>query len=439
MKRAWLLLFVAANVVTMGAFWWWNASQGVSPEGDQALMACGRLAGLLAALSALLQLVFICRAPWAEQAFGLDHLTRLHKYNGFLLVFLVIAHGSMITLQYAGSRDEGILETVRGLAMDQEGVFAAMLAAGLLITIALFSVAVIRRKLAYETWYFIHVTAYVAIALAMGHQVESGGDFTANTAFAWYWYALYAFVAANLLGYRLGRPGWWFVRHRFEVEKVVRETPEVTSVYIAGRGMERFRIAAGQFMIVRFLARGMWWQAHPFSLSCGPNDTHVRISVRSLGDFTARVKDIVPGTRVVIDGPNGVFTARRLRREKVLLVAGGIGITPLRALAEELCERKIETVLLYASRKGSAIVFKDELDTLASHGTMRIHHVISDDPSWDGEQGFIDAARITRLVPDVVTREAFVCGPPPMMRSLVRTLRALGIPRKAVHYEYFAF
>ena len=402
------------------------------------LMAYGRLAGLFAAFCALLQLLFISRASWVEQAFGFDRLTRLHKYNGFLVVLFVVAHGVLITLQYAVSRDQTRLATLRGFVTDQEGVLAAMIAAVLIIGIVVISIGVVRRLLAYETWYFIHLAAYLAVVLAFGHQVESGGDFTANLAFAWYWYGLHGLVFLSVLACRFVRPAWAYVRHGFVVDKVVRETDDVTSVYIAGRNIAAFRIAAGQFVVLRFLTRGMWWQAHPFSLSCSPNDTHLRVSIKNLGDFTARIPALVPGTRVVVDGPYGVFTARTMRRTRALLIAGGIGITPLRALVEELCEKGIDTVVLVANRTKKNIMFNAELEALARCGTVRVHHVLSHDAAGCGEKGRIDATLISRLVPDCAVREAYVCGPQPMMLSIVHMLRSLGIPRRAIHYEMFA-
>ena len=127
-----------------------------------------------------------------------------------------------------------------------------------------------------------------------------------------------------------------------------------------------------------------------------------------------------------------------MRRDKVLLIAGGIGITPVRALAEELCEKEIDTVIVYGARTGRDIVFQDEFSTLGRHACMVVHHVVSDDPAWQGESGRIDASKLARLVPDCADRDAFVCGPPPMMVSVVRILRTLGIPRRAIHFELFA-
>ena len=281
---------------------------------------------------------------------------------------------------------------------------------------------------------------YVAIGLAFLHQVSSGSDFTDHAAFRYYWYALYAFVIVNLLGYRFVRPALAFFRHRFTVTRVVPEPGDVTSVYIGGRNLERFAIEAGQFMIVRFLAKGYRWEAHPFSMSCFPDGRQLRLSIKRLGDFTRRIPELKPGTSVLIDGPHGVFTARQCAADKVLLIAGGIGITPVRSLAEELVGAGRDVVLVYGNRNGQTVVFKDELDELVARagGRLRVHYVMSDDPGWPGEKGRIDRDRLARLVPDIAGREVYFCGPPVMRKGIRAALASLGVAASRIHDERFA-
>ena len=247
-------------------------------------------------------------------------------------------------------------------------------------------------------------------------------------------------MLVNLLGYRLVRPALAFFRHRFVVTRVVSEPGDVTSVYIGGRNLERFAIEAGQFMIVRFLAKGYRWEAHPFSMSCFPDGRQLRLSIKRLGDFTRRIPELKPGTPVLIDGPHGVFTARRCAADKVLLIAGGIGITPVRSLAEELVGAGRDVVLVYGNRNGQSIVFKDELDELVARagGRLRVHYVMSDDPGWPGEKGRIDRDRLARLVPDIAGREVYFCGPPVMRKGIRAALANLGVPARRIHDERFA-
>src|SRR5207248_3052991 len=198
------------------------------------------------------------------------------------------------------------------------------------------SVVIVRRRLRYEAWYAVHFTAYAAIALSWFHQVPNGNELVANSAAADYWASLYLATLGLLVGFRILQPAWRALHHGLRVAKVTGEGPGVVSLRMTGRHLERLDAKPGQFFLWRFLSRrGRWWEAHPFSLSEAPDGRSFRITVKALGDFTSRIGEIAPGTRVVAEGPFGTFTEQAPRRKKVALFAGGIGITPVRALAEE--------------------------------------------------------------------------------------------------------
>jgi ferredoxin-NADP reductase len=116
------------------------------------------------------------------------------------------------------------------------------------------------------------------------------------------------------------------------------------------------------------------------------------------------------------------------------MVAGGIGITPIRALIESLAGDR-DVVLVYGARTVNDLVFADELRAL----TLHCHFVLSEAATTDGyERGRIDRTMLERLVPDLAARETFVCGPPPMMKGVIGALRASGVKRSHIHYERFA-
>ena len=445
MKTAGWLIVLASQVLIIVGFWAWNHVNhplGNLLTGDSVgqLLAWGRLAGLLAAFGALLQLILVGRVKWVERVFGLDRLTRLHGIIGFSLIVFLLAHPLLVTAGHALQAGTGRWEQFLDFCRSWRGVLAATVAFVLMVAAIGLSIAILRRRMRYETWYATHLTFYIAIALAFLHQVAVGSDFTDNRWFAAYWYALYAFVFGNLIVYRVLRPLAAYARHRFTVTRLVPEASDVTSVYIEGRRMAAFPVEGGQFMIVRFLAPGFRWEAHPFSMSRRPDGQQVRLTIKALGDFTRRIPDLKPGTPVLIDGPHGIFTARRCQSPKVLLIAGGIGITPIRAMAEDLLTAGRDVILIYGNRNRTSVVFKNELDDMASaaSGRLRVVHVMSDDPQWDGEKGRVDRDRIARLVPDVREREVYLCGPPVMMKIVRSALAALGVSRSRLHYERFA-
>ncbi|MEK7120496.1 MAG: hypothetical protein AAB840_00195, partial [Patescibacteria group bacterium] len=123
---------------------------------------------------------------------------------------------------------------------------------------------------------------------------------------------------------------------------------------------------------------------------------------------------------------------------KVLFLAGGIGITPVRSLFEDNLKKGRDAKLIYANRSEADIVFKKELEDLQNKYGVPVVHVLSDKASISGEIGYIDEEKIKRLVPDFRERDVYVCGPVPMMDSLMGILRKIGIPGDKIHFEKFS-
>jgi predicted ferric reductase len=443
MKRNKKLVFHFIFLITLGfvlGFWWKGSGPLLTLSMGSALISLGRLWGLLAAYFVLLQLVLIGRPRWLEPVFGLDRLSYIHHLNGTFLLFFILAHPLFLSLGYGMAGKVPAFSQLIIFIRTFEDVLSAAIALGLFVLIVALSylIYINRKSIKYEWWYTTHLLTYVAIALAFSHQLTNGGDFVGNAWFTAYWYALYAFALGNILIFRFIKPAWQLQQHRFVVDKVQSETKDVTSIYITGKKMDKFKPQPGQFMIFRFLAPPFWWQAHPFSLSGRPDENHIRISIKNVGDFTSQVKNIKPGTRVLIDGPHGIFTKEAASKNKILLIAGGIGITPIRSLIEQLAKAGKNVILLYANRTQNDIAFKKELDDLSSQYCFPVYHILSQQPDYPGEKGYIDKNLIQHLVPDVSEREVYLCGPVPMMKKVVDDLVKLGVKRSLIHFEKFS-
>jgi len=168
-----------------------------------------------------------------------------------------------------------------------------------------------------------------------------------------------------------------------------------------------------------------------------PKDNLIRVTIKNVGDFTSEIATLKTGTPILLDGPLGTFTSKQATKNKYLFIAGGVGITPIRALIEELAPQKKDIVLLYSS-KTQDIILKKELDGLAKQYRFPIYYVVTEDPSYKGEKGRIDQERIKRLAPDFLKRDMYLCGPPPMMEALITQLQELGVTHASMHYERFA-
>src|SRR5258705_79746 len=267
---------VAAVVVGM----WWRDTAGGSLHGlaDQ-LTAAGRLTGLLGAYLVLVEVMLMGRIGWLDRLIGMDRLATWHRRNGEYSITLLVAHALLTLWGYALADHQGVLAETRTV-LAYPDVLAATAGLGLFVGVGVLSARAVPR--------------------------------------------------------RIGLPVRNAVRHRLRVTAVVEEAPGVVSVYVTGQRLEELRAEAGQFFLWRFLTPRGWWQAHPFSLSAPPNQSWLRLTVKTLGDHTAELQRLQPGVRVFAEGPYGAFTRHRRTRRKVLLIGAGIGIAPLRALFEAL-------------------------------------------------------------------------------------------------------
>jgi predicted ferric reductase len=401
--------------------------------------AAGEISALYGTYLVLIQLVLMSRSPWLDQVFGQDRITDAHRWVGFSAIWLLVAHGLLTTLGYAMSVNASPVNEFISLLLTYPYVLWSAAGLFLFIMVGISSVRAVRRRASYETWYAIHLYTYLAIALAFLHQLFVGVDFTTDQIASIYWIGLYLVAFGSLLVFRFGQPIAISMRHRFHVANVVEEAPGVASLYLTGRDLDQLPHRAGQWFRLRFLTREGWFRAHPFSISAAPNGRYLRFTIKELGDYTKQLQRMPIGTPVFVEGPYGALTGAARTRARVLLIAGGIGITPLRALLEELPAARGNLTLVYRASGSDELVFKREIDELASLRGATVHYLVGRRGSREMPADPLDPRALRRLVPDINDRDIYVCGPSGMMTRVLSGLRWLRIPDRQIHYERFAF
>jgi predicted ferric reductase len=422
--RTGLYAVLAANVAVVLYFFF------AAGFASNTLIVIGRLTGLFGALLMAFQLLLVARLPWLDRRIGMDRLTSWHRWTGFSVLWVLLAHAVFITFGYAESSSLDPVNQLIDLAETIEGVLRAIVALGIIIVIGVVSARFARRRLAYETWHFIHLYTYVAVVLAFTHQVAVGTSFTSSSAATAYWYGVWGVALGAVFVGRLVLPLWRNWRHQFRVAAVVPESHNVVSIYVTGRDLDRLPARAGQFFLWRFLTKDRWWQANPFSLSAAPDGTQLRLTAKAAGDGSAALRHLKVGTRVFAEGPYGAFTALHRTRPEAVLIAGGVGVTPIRALLEELHGH---AVVIYRVASDQDAVLYGELVELAHAKGAELHLVTG--PATPDK---LAPAELSRLVPDITDRDVFLCGPPPMMNAVIGSLRELGVPKQQVHFERFS-
>lgn len=433
LARVVLWTVVAANLLIVESMFL------TSGTGKNSLLTVAKFFGLHAALIMMLQLTLVARLPWLDRRIGMDRLTSWHRWIGFTLLWTVVLHATFIVLGYSRLGGASVPQTFLDLA----GVTASLLgicAAAIIVAVATVSARYARRRLSYETWHALHVLLYAALVLALFHQLFEGTTFTSSALATAYWWTLWAFVVTALIVGRVVVPLWRNAHHQFRVAAVVPESDDVVSVHVTGRHLDRLPARAGQFFIWRFLGHNRWWQANPFSLSAAPDGRSLRLTAKAVGSTSAGLRHVPVGTRVFAEGPYGAFTTLQRTRDATLLIAGGVGVTPIRALLEEVAGTGPagSVVVLYRVRSMADAVLLDELRALADSCDAQLHVLAGRTGAGSPPSTPFAPQNLVSLVPDITDRDVFVCGPPAMTSAVLRSLRTLKMPGRQVHAEKFS-
>jgi len=429
LNRFLLWSFFSINLIIIFAGWLGYSQNLLSGSLTNWLLALSRITGLLAVYFILWQLWLIGRLNWLEKILSLDKGLSWHHWFGLFTFIFILAHPIFVTLAYANLVQSTIWQQLKSFFNYWEGVDWAIGSLIIFVLAIIISLPIIKKKLKYEFWYLSHLFFYLAILLAFGHQLSVGGDFLTQPWFRIYWIALYTVMIGTFIIYRFIRPIWLWQKHHFVIEKIVQESNNVWSIYLAGKNLSTFSIQAGQFVIIRFLTKKLFFEAHPFSLSAVPDGKNLRITYKELGDHTKKLKTLKLGTKVIIDGPHGAMTTESVKSEKIIMVAGGIGVTPLRALAEKLTSKNKNINFFYSAKEETDFIFQNELNL----PNINLHLYCS------AKNERITAEKIIQVVSDWKKCDIFICGPTGLYQQLSKDFKKLGLEKNRLHFEKFSF
>lgn len=428
--------------------YWWAADGGVRDLGTgvvTALSSAGRISGLVASVLLLAQVVLMARVPFLESAYGQDRIAKIHRLVGFTSFNLMLTHVVTITWGYASGQVIQTPKTLWDLVVHYPGMLLAAGGTVALCLVVVTSIRAARRRLRYESWHLLHLYAYLGVGLALPHQLWTGQQFMSSPARVTFWWTAWAAAAVSVLGWRVGLPLWRNLVLRLRVTSVVREAAGVWSVYLTGRHLDRLRVEAGQFFTWRFLGRRGWTRANPYSLSAAPDGRSLRITVQDVGDGSASVAKLRRGTRVLVEGPYGRLTHRPRTFHKIAMIGAGVGITPLRSLAEGLEYGPGDATIL--QRYTDEPLFGQEFHTLAAERGLEVLGLPGHrraDGSWLGHhvgpvERVSDLAALRYWLPDIAERDVYVCGPAQWTTLVCGTLHRAGVPEDHIHLETFAW
>ncbi|BAZ09061.1 oxidoreductase FAD/NAD(P)-binding domain protein [Calothrix sp. NIES-4071] len=383
-----------------------------------------------------LQFALTARINRIEASYGVDIILQFHRYISLVAFALILIHPLILFVAQP--------ETLQLLNFPTAPWRARMAVMATVALIALVVTTIWRSslKIPYEPWRTSHgVFAVLAVGLGLGHAIGVGnylGLFWKSVL----WTGI-ALIALWLLVYvRLVKP-WFMLKKPYLVEEVRKEHGDVWTLALRPIGHNGFCFEPGQFAWITLEISPFRMREHPFSMSSdGDNSERIEFSIKALGDFTKTIKDVPSGTKAFLDGPYGVFTTDRYEDSTgFLLIAGGIGITPMMSMLLTAAKRKDDRpyLLIYASKKWEDITFREELDELKQKLDLQIIHVLREPPEdWTGEKGYVDKELLQRYIPKRRgTRQYFICAAPKMMEQVELALHKLDVPPTNIHMEHF--
>lgn len=412
-------------------------------------MAAGRALGWAAAGALAVQFVLAPRVPLLDGAFGLDRLYRMHRWFGIAAVVLATAHPMVY---FAASTQT--LSVDGGLGLDTwPGMWPELL--GAVALVSLWSAALVALYRAYvrldwELWARMHKVGVASI----GVMVLVHGYFVGVRAGSPELGAFHLCIAAGLALWG-GLEVWRrYTLPAATITAIEQLEGEAYRLEVAGPRLPGY--FPGQFALVEFDGEHVAPERHPWTIAESParavrdDGTPVyRFTIRCSGDFTATIGRVRPGDGVRVEGPYGLFShvARAPQAPELVLVAGGVGITPMLAMLRHMqdAQENTPTRLIWTNRTPAEAVHLQELRTLAADAEwFTLHEVytrLSESPQGCGvcHLGRLDHDRLRRLLDDVDRRaHCFVCGPPPLMEMVRGSLAGMGFARRHIHAEAFA-
>jgi predicted ferric reductase len=427
----WLLL-VPLTLIGASLYSWAKVAHLDGP--GAALTAAGQATGLLTTVFALCTVVLMARLPVVTNFLGMDRGLRWHRWSATATMVFLPTHIAAITLGYAAAEKKTFTEQFTSFLTTMPDMLTATAAAVLFLVVATTSIRYVRRRFRYATWLFIHWYSYAAVALAFGHEVAVGSSFVRApwATLAWTW--LHLFLLGLVLWYRVVKPVMLMLTHPLHVGSIGRVAHNAVAIELRGEDLHDYRVEAGHHVRVRFLTKNGWWQSHPFSLSAVPQSEAWRITVVGAGDHTRWMQGIRMGTPCYVSGAYGHLTHRPGGRH-VALIGGGAGITPLRALLEVL-PGDVDARVLYRARSWEDVLHPEELDHLARQRGGDVKYLLGPrhpDPAQD----VLSPPSLLRLLPDITSRDVYVCGLAGFVDTVDRALQKAKVPRKQIHLERY--
>jgi 3-phenylpropionate/trans-cinnamate dioxygenase ferredoxin reductase subunit len=398
--------------------------------------------GLLATSLLVCAVVLPSRVRSLTRTLGIDGVLGIHRFVGLAVTMLVGLH--IVLVLAAKPANVALFDVLHAPNRARAAVGATV------ALVALVTLTVLRRRLRqrYEVWRWMHLALAGSVLVLCALHIWWLNHLVRDTAMRALFIVL-AVAALGVLGYRwLWLPIFGPCRE-YVVRELRPETSTVSTLVLEPRrdrrqrGYRTLAFAPGQFAWIR-LNPSIGAQEHPFTIA---SSAHVGLwtefTIRHTGDFTNELRQLRPGSPVWVDGPHGAFTLDLRRCTGLVMIAGGVGITPMMSMLRTLAHRRDRRPhrLVVVARTLDDLLFRAELSELQQRLDLTVIELLrAPPPSWTGASGAVDEELLTALLPGAFRRnqlDYYLCGPPAMVTDVLTVLDGLDVPQPRIHTEQF--
>jgi len=386
-----------------------------------------------------MQFILSARLKKTHEPFGTDLVYHFHRQMGIAAFLLVFSHPILLfILDIRFLRLLNILSTPIRVNL---GILALLL----LIGVVWMSEYRQKFKIPYWFWKIWHgIFASLMIPLALYH-IFTGGNYIDLPWKKALW-IIYSVMFTIIVFYDRVLYPLRLIKNPYQIKQVKPERGSVWTISMAPVDHKGFQFKPGQFAWLTAWKTPFSDSEHPFTIaSSADNRDEIQMSIKELGKFTSRIKDLKVGDKVFLDGPYGYYSINRYpQTSRIVFIPGGIGVTPIMSMLRTLADRgdKRPVMLFYCNQELDTLTFREEIEDLKKKLDLQVILIITRPPQdWQGEKGFLNSTILNKyLAPEWKSKgtEVFLCGPAPMMNAVEKALLASGFDENQVHTERFA-
>lgn len=384
----------------------------------------GQYLGLVAYLMLFFQYIGSTKLKFLERILPFDIRIKNHRLLGYISCIAILFHPSTLLIFYYINEIPFEVNVYS---------FLGSISALIVFLLALSSFFNKKLKLKYELWKKIHWLSFPVFIFVYIHAINIGSSMYGVHKNI---FIVILFLYSLLVIYKILFEIYKYIS-TYTVSEVIRENDSVVTLKV--KSERKFK--SGQFGFINIMSQGKWLSWHPFTISAPSDSGYVTFTIKKLGDFTSKVQEIKEGDKIKLDYPYGGFTTD-ISENRVVFIAGGVGITPFHSIVSSLYKEKSskKLTLIYSVNYQNEFLFRKEFEEIfEKRPDWNLKLIVSMEESWKGIKGWVTPDRLKGMCNNTLDGTFYLCGPKVMVSPLKGYLKSNNVSKKNIRFEEFLF